>query len=143
MKILSIVFILFAQTAFGQTKTGTVIVEVKNFKKAQGNIMLSIYKTEDGFPDKPEKAFKKFIVPIKSNTFEYTISDMSEGTYAIAIIHDENANGQMETNFIGIPKEGIGTSNNAKGNFGPPKFDDAKFTFAGESKKITINLVYL
>jgi uncharacterized protein (DUF2141 family) len=143
MRVLSIVLILFSQLVFAQTKTGTLTIEVKKYKKAQGNILISVYKTAEGFPTKPEKAFKKFIVPIKGNTFEYSIPELPEGTYAVGIIHDENADNQMESNFIGIPKEGIGTSNDAKGNFGPPKFDDAKFSFAGGTKKIIINLVYL
>lgn len=143
MKYLLTIFCFFHLWSFGLTKTGTITVEVKNFRNIKGNIMLSMYQNADGFPSKPEKAFKKFIVPIKSANFEYNITDVPEGTFAVAIIHDENADSKMESNFIGMPKEGIGTSNNTKGNFGPPKFDDAKFSFNGTSKKITINLVYL
>ena len=56
-------------------------------------------------------------------------------------IADENSNGKMDTNSMGIPREGVGASNNAKGNFGPPKFDAAAFQYsAGRiDLKITVN----
>ena len=47
--------------------------------------------------------------------------------YKRQAFHDVNENGKMDTNFIGIPKEPIGISNNAKGFMGPPKFNNAKF----------------
>jgi uncharacterized protein (DUF2141 family) len=64
-------------------------------------------------------------------------------TYAVCAFHDENSNKKIGTNWIGIPKEGIGVSNNAKGNFVPPKFDDAKFAFNKPEQTITISLKYL
>jgi len=41
------------------------------------------------------------------------------GKYAVSVFHDENSNGKLDTNFLGIPREGVGASNNAKGHFGP------------------------
>ncbi len=49
----------------------------------------------------------------------------------------------MDSNFFGIPKEGVGVSNGARGHMGPPRYKDAKFNFTGNSQSITINLVYL
>jgi uncharacterized protein (DUF2141 family) len=65
------------------------------------------------------------------------------GTYAISAFHDENNDKKVNSNFIGIPKEGIGVSNNAKGSFGPPKFDDAKFEFTQSDQSVGISLNYL
>ncbi|MBY0424188.1 MAG: DUF2141 domain-containing protein [Cytophagales bacterium] len=144
MKYLILPLLLFvSHSLLGQTNKGIITVEVKNYKKVTGNMMVSIYNSADGFPTKPEKAFQKFIVPIKTNKFEYSFYNIPSGTYAVAVIHDENGNQDMDSNFMGIPKEGIGTSNDAKGNFGPPKFADAKFEFNGTTKRITINLIYL
>jgi uncharacterized protein (DUF2141 family) len=50
------------------------------------------------------------------------------GRYALSFIHDENDNKKLDTNLIGIPKEGFGYSKDAMGRFGPPKFDDAVLT---------------
>ena len=68
-------------------------------------------------------------------------SGIGPGTYAVAVFHDENSNGKLDTNFLGIPREGVGASNGARGHLGPPKFDAATFRFPGGrlDLKITIN----
>jgi uncharacterized protein (DUF2141 family) len=68
--------------------------------------------------------------------------DIPPGTYALAVIHDENRNGQLDTNRLGIPKEGYGFSNDAKGFFGAPSFSAAKFKYDGQKLELTINLHY-
>jgi uncharacterized protein (DUF2141 family) len=49
----------------------------------------------------------------------------------------------MDSNFLGMPREGVGASNDAKGHFGPPKFDTASFRFAGGRVDLKITLTYL
>ena len=58
----------------------------------------------------------------------YTFSNLTTGEYALAIYHDENSNGKLDSNFLGMPTEDYVFSNYATGNFGPPSFEDAKFT---------------
>ena len=53
--------------------------------------------------------------------------DLTAGTYAVSVIYDKNSNGELDTNFLGIPKELIAMSNNAKGRFGPPGFEKTRF----------------
>lgn len=69
--------------------------------------------------------------------------NLPAGEYAVSVYHDENNNKKMDTNFFGIPKEGVGASNNARGHLGPPKYKDAKFLFNGKSQTIQIQIVYL
>jgi uncharacterized protein (DUF2141 family) len=61
----------------------------------------------------------------------------------VSVFHDENSNGKIDRNFMGIPKEGVGASNDAEGRFGPPKFDDARFTYRGGLNVLTIHVRYL
>jgi uncharacterized protein (DUF2141 family) len=61
----------------------------------------------------------------------------------VSAFHDENSNGKMDTNFVGKPREGVGASNNAKGHFGPPKFDDAAFRYSGGHLDLSIAIAYL
>ena len=69
------------------------------------------------------------------------LEEIPEGEYAIAVFHDENTNGKLDTNFLGIPKEQYGFSNHAKGQMKPPKFEDAKFKLTNEQNKfVTINM---
>ena len=64
------------------------------------------------------------------------IHDLPAGEYAIASYHDENGNGKLDTNALGLPEEGYGFSNDARGMFGPPKFSEAVFEFDGKSDKV-------
>ena len=67
------------------------------------------------------------MVSIANNSCSITFEDVPEGIYAVSYVHDENDNGKMDTNFVGIPKEDYGCSNNAKGFMSAPKWEDAKF----------------
>jgi uncharacterized protein (DUF2141 family) len=81
------------------------------------------------------------VVDIKSGTASVTFKDVPKGTYAISVYHDENNNGTLDRNGFGMPTEGYGTSNDAKGFMGPPKFEDAKFTISNKAKA-NINIHY-
>ena len=61
----------------------------------------------------------------------------------MSAFQDENGNGKLDTNFIGMPKEGVGASNDAAGKFGPPKFDDARFNYKAGRSVMTIHIRYL
>jgi uncharacterized protein (DUF2141 family) len=55
------------------------------------------------------------------------LDNVAPGAYAVSIFHDENDNGKLDAGAYGIPVEKTGSSNNAKGKYGPPSFDDCKF----------------
>ncbi|MBY0427835.1 MAG: DUF2141 domain-containing protein, partial [Alphaproteobacteria bacterium] len=84
------------------------------------------------YPTKEAKSKDKQMVKIVQGTAVFSFKGVAPGTYAVAVYHDENGNGKMDTNFIGIPKERTGASNDAKGKMGPPKFQDAKFVVSGD-----------
>ncbi len=125
-----------------QTPNGKLKVTVSGFENNKGMARVLVFKEEAKafFPAKEGKAFLKIIVPIenKSCTAEF---DLPAGTYAVSVHHDENNDRKVNTNWIGIPNEGLGVSNDAKGNFGPPKFDAAKFQMDEKDKTIKINIV--
>ncbi|MDQ2646856.1 MAG: DUF2141 domain-containing protein [Myxococcota bacterium] len=62
--------------------------------------------------------------------------DVPPGSYGISAFHDRNDNEKLDTNLIGVPVEDYGASNNARGVFGPPKFDDARFVYKGGTKHL-------
>jgi uncharacterized protein (DUF2141 family) len=61
----------------------------------------------------------------------------------VSVVHDENANGKLDTNFVGMPREGVGASNDAKGHMGPPKFNAASFPYAAGRLDLKIHVNYL
>lgn len=114
-----------------------------NIKNNTGQVAFFLFNSNTDFPKHTEKAMLSAFIKINGNTAEYTFKDIETGTYAVFIYHDENSNKKMDTNFLGMPKEGIGASNNAKGHFGPPTYDDAKFDFNMPEQTIKISLTYL
>ncbi len=122
---------------------GTLTVTVLNLRNNQGRVSVALYNKEEAFPKSPDKALKIVFAPIKDKKVVVVFESLPPGEYAISVFHDENNNGKMDTNFFGIPKEGVGASNNARGHLGPPHYKDAKFNFSGGMQSISINMVYL
>ena len=98
--------------------------------------MIGIYNKKESFLKKP---IKSTIIKIENKKALVLFRNLPKGIYAVSFVHDENDNKKMDTNFIGIPKEDYGCSNNAIGFMGPPKYKDAKFVLE-EDKTIEINL---
>ena len=75
---------------------------------------------------------------------DLVFAGLAPGEYAIAAFHDEDRDGDLNTNLLGMPTEGYGFSNEARGTFGPPGFDAAAFTIkAGENRPaVTVRLGY-
>jgi uncharacterized protein (DUF2141 family) len=62
------------------------------------------------------------------------------GTFGISAFHDENSNGKLDSNFVGMPTEDYCASRDARGTFGPPSFDDAKFDYRGGTKRLAARM---
>lgn len=109
-----------------------ITVEIDGLRNAKGVVRCSVFASADGFPSNPSRAAARAVAPsIANGHATCTFDNVKPGTYAVGFLHDENANGKMDTNFFGAPTEGYGASNNARGSMGPPKFDDAKFVHKG------------
>ncbi|MGB1042015.1 MAG: DUF2141 domain-containing protein [Tenacibaculum sp.] len=122
-------------TANAQEETFSLTVEVKGIENNKGKIYIAIYDSEENFLKKA----KGVIADIKDKKATGVFKELKKGTYAVSLFHDENDNKKMDTKIFGIPKEPYGFSNDATGFMGPPKFEDAKFTFKAD-KTITINI---
>lgn len=134
-----LVFVLMSQTlTHSQEVDGQEItVKIENLKSDKGHVYISLYDTETSFLG---KGFKGTISTIKNKSCTITFKDIPNGIYAISFFHDENENKKMDSNFLGIPKEDYGCSNNARGFMGPPKWEDAKFEVNNKSIIQTITL---
>jgi uncharacterized protein (DUF2141 family) len=122
---------------------GTLVVKMRKFRNDDGQALVALYDSADGYPTKASKARASKIAAISNGKATARFPGLKPGEYAVAVIHDENKNGKLDTNWIGIPKEGLGASNNAKGRMGPPKFKDAKLRVQSSTLIISINIQYL
>ena len=118
-------------------------VEITGLRNDQGKVLCSLYSSPEGFPKEAEKAIARTSSEISNRRAVCQFAGLGPGTYAVSVFHDENSNGKLDTNFMGIPREGVGSSNNVKGHFGPPKFDAAAFRFPGGRRDLKITVTYL
>jgi uncharacterized protein (DUF2141 family) len=123
-------------SAFSQT---TLEVTVNNIKGKKGSIMIGLFTTEQDFL---KKAVYGKIVKPEGTQVKVVFENLPAGDYAVSVIHDLNGNGTLDTNALGIPKEGFAFGNNAMGNFGPPAFIDAKIALNGKPANQVINMKY-
>ncbi len=121
-QLLILIFSIFAFSVFSQGSN--LSVKVTNLKNTKGNLLFGIYNNGFKFPDK-KYAYHGNIQKVNSTSQIYTFKNLKPGNYAVAVIHDENKDQELSKNFIGIPKEGFGFSNNEIGMFGPPSFEKA------------------
>ncbi len=121
----------------------TIIVEISKFRNSKGVVQVTLYDKEADFLKEDSKTAITIRVEIEDKKAACEFVGVKPGKYAVALMHDEDKNGEMKTNFIGLPKEGIGMSRNAKPRFGPPKWKDAVFTVGDEDVPLEISMMYL
>jgi uncharacterized protein (DUF2141 family) len=118
-------------------------LRINGLRSDDGQVLVVVYRGEDGFPQKPDLAWKKLAVKVSGGRASVNLGDVPPGEYAVAVVHDENSNNQLDTSWIGIPQEGIGASNNARGRMGPPKYRDARFEVGADGTTQNITMMYL
>jgi uncharacterized protein (DUF2141 family) len=118
----------------------TITVQVKNVRNNHGTVRVALFKHEKEYMK--DYSLGKIV---NANTPEVSVifENMPAGEYAITVFHDENSNAKLDSNFMGVPKEGIGFSNDASASFGPPSWEKAKFTLSQTSLVQVIDLKYL
>jgi len=119
--------LLFAVVVLTSVKAQQqLIIEVQlNKPTAGGTLNLVLCPTADSYAS--EKGCRLVQVKAEGSVVRIVLNDVAPGTYAIKAFHDVDRNGQLDTNFMGIPKEPYGFSNDAMGTFGPPSFEQAAF----------------
>lgn len=123
-------------------QTGSIVVKVIAFRSSNGHIQLSLYDKASDFPKVDVRLAVKRQAVTNASVTEVVFDNVPFGTYAIAGMHDENSNGEMDYNFIGIPKEGYCFSRDAKPALSPPAFSKAKFDLHEKEKVLYIAMQY-
>jgi uncharacterized protein (DUF2141 family) len=121
--------------------TATLSVTVTGIRSEAGAVEVIVFATPAGFPTNPERALARRRVPVRSGQAVAEFPGLELGPYAVAVYHDENGNGRMDTKLFGIPKEGTGASNDARGRLGPPSYQAARFDVSA-NRGVTIRMTY-
>ena len=122
----------------------TITVTVTDLRNAKGLLRACMTSAEKDFPEcKKASDLHATSVAANKGSVTFTFDRVRPGRYAIALLHDENANGKADRALGMIPKEGFGFSRDAPVRMGPPKFGDAAFDLANDNKAMTIRMRYL
>lgn len=104
-------------------------MRITGIKQGRGDIFIAVFNSEEGFPNDTKKAVEFLRATPIDGKAELTVKTLPPGRYAIAMFQDTNNDGILNTNFLGIPKEGYGVSNNAFNTFSSPTYKDASFLY--------------
>jgi len=144
-KILIVTTILFLQvpTIISQVKNskiierGTLNIKITGFDNDNGECWFALDNSREIY-ESEDSVFIGKILPIINRTVQVRLDSLNYGVYAIRVFHDENSNGKLDLNFLGIPLEEYGYSNNVSAWFGPPSWEKAQFIFNKEELTIEI-----
>ena len=134
LKIITTIAIFISSLLSAQNVNLTV--SVSGLKSDEGVLKVGLYNSEGTFLKIPYKSIPS---QIKDNVATVVFEGIPKGEYAISSYQDENSNGKLDRNEMGIPSEAVACSNNAKGYMGPPRYQDAKFNI---DKDLKIDLTF-
>ncbi|MDH3992113.1 MAG: DUF2141 domain-containing protein [Gammaproteobacteria bacterium] len=137
-----LLLLLVAYTSSAAVADGSLLrVELSGLQEVEGNIYIAVYDSDDTWLG-DDTVYEQQVVIADARDGELVWAEMHlpPGEYALSIFYDSNNNGELDTNFIGIPKEPVALSNNARPKFGPPKYKDAVFTLGEEPLTQSISM---
>jgi uncharacterized protein (DUF2141 family) len=119
----------------------TITLEVTGIDAAKGTVRASLYRSDGWLEDSGVVVTATALAAVPSVTLSFP--DMPPGTYAIALVHDEDDDGGMTDTLLGFPAEGFGFSNNVRPTISAPAFDEAAFTLGDAPVRLQVALIRL
>lgn len=127
MMLSSIICDVYAQESPDHhTEQAMFVLEIHGLNKVEGEIRIVMFNSQESYKVEP---LISAVLDVDHTSIVWRVEELIFGDYAIAVYHDKNMNGKLDTNFLGIPKERYGFSNNARRRFGPATWDESNFTF--------------
>ncbi|MFI9652657.1 DUF2141 domain-containing protein [Guyparkeria halopsychrophila] len=118
-------------------------VTILDIRNSTGKVACALFESSEGFPKEFVKSATNIgMLEIKDTRARCHFLDIPAGRYALAVIHDENLDGELATNWLGVPTEGYGFSNDVTATLSAPSFEDARFEYDGRDLDMTISLNY-
>lgn len=128
-----------ALCACGASQAADIVVRVSGLGEPLGQVGCSLFANATGFPMDSTPA-RVLWLPADAKGVTCRFTDVPEGSYAVSIGHDLNGNKRVDTNFVGLPTEQWGVSNNARPSLRAPRFDEAVFKVAADAKDVVIDI---
>ena len=143
MKQRFIYILLFIPFILNAQKDGSMLkVNVEGLRNTTGTLRITLFSSADGFPEDAEKSYDARSIDITDREMSFYFSDIPQGNYAFAILHDEDGDGKMRKNLVGIPREGFAFSENYKPKISSPSFEDAMFEVKKGVNVERVSIIY-
>jgi uncharacterized protein (DUF2141 family) len=126
----------------GAAPSGTLDLGIFGLRSARGLVQICVTTQATHFPDCRKDANARRLTVTADKAASLDFSDLPAGDYAVALIHDENGNGKLDT-FMGIPREGFGFSRNPAIRFGAPSFSSAEFKITSGAVAQQVKMKYM
>ncbi|HYH15359.1 MAG TPA: DUF2141 domain-containing protein [Flavisolibacter sp.] len=134
----SLFVLFFQQRVLAQSR---IIADISNFENDKGLCRACLFNNASSFKGESGNPVQCVQVPIANKKSKVQFDDVPAGTYAVFLFHDTNGNNKMDKNFIGIPKEGYGASQNKLPFAAAPTFNDNRFNVNnGTTVKLSIKI---
>ena len=130
---------MILNTTIAQDAVGDLNVVISGIKKAEGKVKVALANSKESY-ENDEKVFRVAKLDINGNKATCVFEQIPFGEYAVKVFHDKNDDDKLDFNFLGMPTEDYGFSNNARGAFGPASYEDAMFLLQSKEKMIEINV---
>jgi len=141
--LITIGIVTFPPLAFSQSPCPIIHVKILNIRNSNGPVACALFESPDGFPaEYLHAATNIMVIKVRDKQARCDFLDIPPGTYALVVVHDENMNSKLNTNWLGAPTEGYGFSNDAKAILGAPSFSAASFPYDEKGMALTISLNY-
>lgn len=135
---------LFIQYAIATALAATSVahaadmtIDVAGLKNANGKVMVAVFDSADHFLKQP---LRTGTVDAQAGTVRMVLTGLPPGDYAISLFHDQNGNGKLDKNLVGMPIEPYGFSNDAAGAYGPPTFQQSVTHLAAAGNVLKVSL---
>lgn len=138
-----LICVAFPPASPAQSKPQTRLsVRVQLSRDAHGELAYLVFASHAGFPGDRDKAIRRGFLPIPPGRQTMQVDlDLPPGRYAVSVYEDLNLNHKLDKNFLGIPREPVGASNNPPVRMGPPRFDECSFLLGATPQTILIEVV--
>ena len=132
------VFLLGVRFAGAMEAGQELTVEISGGEPGVGQILASLFDSQESYMVAP---VAETTASVDGGGNAHLVFDgLPPGEYALSIVYDEDKDGELDTGFLGIPRESFGFSNNAEAHFGPPPFEEARFNLPVGGTRIEIDL---
>jgi uncharacterized protein (DUF2141 family) len=144
-RVLSLLVGFHVSCQLASAEDGKIALHFSNLNSDKGVVRIALFSDKRSYSDSEGgdagKAFKKDTATIKNGVCDYAFDKVPYGEYAVKAFHDEDNSGNFVKGAFGIPKVQYAFSNNARGAFGPPSYEKAKFSLNKSELDMVIKMV--